>query len=81
MIERRDFIKKTAVGALGLGCIDLDVLSANEEEYTTEGMLEYLATCDDRTENSYIALALVEIEKSNFENAMKITQEGLTHIT
>ena len=77
MTERRDFIKKTAAGALGLGCVDLDILSANEEEYTTEEMLEFLAYIDDRTENGYTALAFHEIDKGNFELAMKVTREGL----
>ena len=76
MIKRRAFVKKTAAGALGLGFLDFSELSANEEKISTEETLEYLANCNYRFVTDYLDSLEDEIEKGNFEHAMKITREG-----
>ena len=79
MDKRRNFIKKTAAGALGLSTFNLSELFVRKEDCLTltEKILYHLATSKDRTEENYTANVLWEAMNGNFVNAMKFTRAGL----
>ena len=64
MDKRRNFIKKTAVGALGLSFFNFRELLVSEEECSTEEILEFLANCNDRSEYDYVASVLYKIKNA-----------------